>query len=85
MAIGLAYMGALLMACSTADLAIAPPQWKLIPVAGIGGLLGSLIDSLIGELLSFLALKPPQCETHPRGRHWWPPGQPYSRYRHLDR
>lgn len=53
MAIGLAYMGALLMACSTADLAIAPPQWKLIPVAGIGGLLGSLIDSLIGATFQF--------------------------------
>ena len=52
---------------------------KIIPVAGIGGLLGSLIvviDTLIGEFLSFLALVPPQCEIHPRGRHWRLSGQP---------
>ena len=48
-------------------------------MAGIGGLLGSLIvviDTLIGEFLSFLALAPPQCEIHPRGRHWRLSGQP---------
>jgi uncharacterized membrane protein len=49
MAIGLAYLAALLLACNPADLAIAPPQWRLILVAGIGGLLGSLIDSLLGK------------------------------------
>ncbi len=50
MAVGLAYMVAVVMACATADLSIAPPQWKLILVAGTGGLLGSLIDSLIGKV-----------------------------------
>jgi hypothetical protein len=49
MAIGLAYMVAGLLACTAGDLALAPPQWKLILVAGVGGLLGSLIDSLIGK------------------------------------
>jgi hypothetical protein len=49
MAIGLAYMVAGLLACTASDLALAPPQWKLILVAGVGGLLGSLIDSLIGK------------------------------------
>jgi hypothetical protein len=49
MAIGLAYMLAGLLACTAGDLALAPPQWKLILVAGVGGLLGSLIDSLIGK------------------------------------
>jgi len=53
MAIGLAYMLAGLLACSAPDLALAPPQWKVILVAGTGGLLGSLIDSLIGATFQF--------------------------------
>ena len=50
MAIGVAYVVASLMACASTDLAMAPPQWKVILVAGAGGLLGSLIDSLIGTV-----------------------------------
>ena len=66
MAIGLAYMVAGLLACTASDLALAPPQWKLILVAGVGGLLGSLIDSLIGKAVTWPSLRPSGSSF------WWP-------------
>jgi len=51
--VGLAYYLGIAMAASRADLAAAPPQLTIVLVGGAGGLLGSLLDSLIGATLQF--------------------------------
>lgn len=37
-------------------LAASPPQWPLIVFGGVAGLLGSIIDSLIGATLQYSGL-----------------------------
>merc|ERR1719412_2767976 len=51
--VGLAYYLGIAMAATQADLAMAPIQLTIILVGGMGGLLGSLLDSLIGASLQF--------------------------------
>ena len=46
--IGLAYYIGILVSASSQDLNIAPDQLLVILIGGLGGLLGSLIDSVLG-------------------------------------
>ena len=46
--IGVAYYCGVIVASSSADLSLAPNQALVILVAGMGGLLGSVLDSILG-------------------------------------
>ena len=46
--IGVAYSTGIVVAASSADLSLAPNQAMVILVAGFGGLLGSVLDSILG-------------------------------------
>ena len=46
--IGVAYFAGVSMAAASADLSLAPNQMMVILVGGLGGLLGSIIDSILG-------------------------------------
>ena len=46
--IGVAYYVGIMMSASSRDLVLAPDQLLVILIGGLGGLLGSLIDSVLG-------------------------------------
>lgn len=51
--VGLAYYLALLLLVNEDYLTSAPPQWPLIPIGGLLGLLGSTIDSILGATVQY--------------------------------
>jgi len=53
MVIGLAYFVGVLMSAQAEDIALAPSQLIVVLVGGIGGLLGSVLVSLVGASLQF--------------------------------
>lgn len=51
--IGAAYFAGIILSASSQDLQLAPNQLNVILVGGLGGLLGSIIDSILGASLQF--------------------------------
>jgi len=54
--IGIAYYTMLLLLTDSISLTSSPPQWPVILVGGLAGLLGSSIDSLLGAILQYSGL-----------------------------
>ncbi|CAK9799453.1 Transmembrane protein 19 [Anthophora quadrimaculata] len=53
MAVGLSHYITVLMTVDTIVLQLAAPQWPIIIIGGIGGLFGSIIDSILGATLQY--------------------------------
>ncbi|XP_076222706.1 transmembrane protein 19 isoform X1 [Nomia melanderi] len=51
--VGLFYYFTVLYTVDTAVLQVAAPQWPVILIGGIGGLVGSIIDSILGATLQY--------------------------------
>lgn len=50
---GIAYYISVVQLVDTASLLASPPQWPLIFAGGIAGLIGSVVDSLLGATLQY--------------------------------
>jgi uncharacterized membrane protein len=55
-AVGVAYYVVLVLCVHDKWLAAAPRQWPVVLVGGLGGLVGSVVDSLLGATLQFSGL-----------------------------
>lgn len=65
-AIGLTYFLVVYYVVDRNILAASPPQWPIIIFGGVAGLLGSIIDSLLGATLQFSGLNSSgQVVEHP--------------------
>ncbi|CAK9814483.1 Transmembrane protein 19 [Anthophora plagiata] len=53
MTVGLSHYITVLMTVDTIVLQLAAPQWPIIIIGGIGGLFGSIIDSILGATLQY--------------------------------
>lgn len=53
LAIGVAYYAVILYTVDTAVLQQSAPQWPIMVVGGLGGFLGSLLDSILGATLQY--------------------------------
>merc|ERR1719383_1228509 len=51
--IGAAYFLGVLFTTAGPDISRAPEQWKILVIGGLGGLIGSIIDSLLGATLQY--------------------------------
>jgi uncharacterized membrane protein len=51
--VGIAYYISVVQLVDTGSLLASPPQWPLIFAGGIAGLIGSVVDSLLGATLQF--------------------------------
>jgi uncharacterized membrane protein len=51
--VGLSYYLTVIYTVETNMLALSPAQWPIILIGGIAGLLGSVIDSLLGATLQY--------------------------------
>jgi len=53
MVVGVGYAFGIYLATPSIEMALAPEQWKVILVGGFAGLLGSIVDSLLGATVQF--------------------------------
>lgn len=51
--VGLFHYLTVLYAVDSAVLEVAAPQWPIIVLGGVGGLLGSIVDSILGATLQY--------------------------------
>lgn len=66
--VGLAYYVTLILVVNENYLSSAPPQWPLVPIGGLLGLLGSTIDSIIGATVQYSGYdRKKQCVVHHPG------------------
>lgn len=53
LAVGLANYGMLIYTIDADMLAQSPPQWPIIVIGGFAGLIGSIVDSILGATLQY--------------------------------
>ena len=51
--VGAAYHASLTLIADVNQLEASPPQWPLILVGGLAGLIGSLVDSILGATVQY--------------------------------
>lgn len=57
--VGLGYYACLLLVMPDEKLVYCPPQWPIVIICALSGLVGSTIDSILGSTIQFSGLYPP--------------------------